>query len=65
MNAQTDVIQCMLSLGLVLARCTALYIGFVMSLLKIPVEKKISKIFQWGKNPVKKFSEAMIAEEID
>ena len=50
MSAQTDVTQCMLSkLGFVLARYTALFVGFAMSLLKNPSGKRSVKIFQWRK----------------
>ena len=52
MSAQTDAIQCMFSLYLVFVRCTALFVGFVMFFLKIPVEKRSIKVmiqeeFQW------------------
>ena len=44
---------------IVFARCTALFVELVVSLLKIPVEKKSVKKFQWKKNSVK----VMIQEE--
>ena len=50
MAVQTDVTQRMLTLDLVSARCTALFVGFVIFLLKIytstniPVEKIQLKI---------------------